>query len=116
MKYEATIPVPACWRRLIKVKFPEDLAEGTFEKQYTGIYDPNPHYNEDRCVEHTFPDGMRFILSLSHGLGLYCWQDKTSTHVVETMEKQFLSEYHHYDYDVNYHVRINWVERRPHES
>jgi len=112
MKHEATLQVPACWKELIKVEFPEDLVGITSEKQCTGIDDPKPHYDDDRCVHFAFSDGMVFALSLLSGqhnyYGKFWWAKKLSSFQLQEMET-FDSEYHYFCFGDEYHVKINWI-------
>lgn len=71
MKYSATVKVPACWRDLIQVVFPEDLAGITSEKHQKGNADPEPHYDDARRVGGRFENGADFSVELCSGQGNY---------------------------------------------
>ena len=52
---EITVQLPTCWKKLIDVTFPSDLAGVLGEKaDHWGIADPRPHYDDCRDIEGTF--------------------------------------------------------------
>ena len=115
MKYEATLRVPACWKKLIQVEFPEDLVGIKSEKQRTQIDDPEPYYDDDRCVASVFPDGTSFSIAIMSGqgnyYGKYWWEKRMSTFQLQEVDS-FCTEYHYFCAGDEYHIKIDWIERR----
>lgn len=68
---KAIVKVPACWRKLIDVVFPDNLEGITSEKDQKGNADPEPHYDDTRRIEGRFPNNEHFSLMLCSGQGNY---------------------------------------------
>lgn len=83
LKEERTLEVPAVWKKLITLSFPDDLQGVTSEKHCKGNADPEPHYDDMRACSVIFSDGVQFTLFLSSGQSNYfgwCqWENESHT-------------------------------------
>jgi len=66
------ITLPKCWKKLIDVEFPEDLAgiaDGDRVDHADG--DPAPYYDDQRDLAFKLPDGTVLTVFLCSGQGNY---------------------------------------------
>jgi hypothetical protein len=86
MKIKGTIKVPRCWKRLVETVFtdaPDGVDESIFyvvegtkhpvdsENSLKGDDDPEPHYDDSRCVLGRTEEGGTIELDLCSGQGNY---------------------------------------------
>lgn len=113
LKEERTLEVPAVWKKLIMLSFPEDLGGMTSEKFCKGNADPEPHYDDVRVCTVVFSDGVQFTLFLSSGQsnywGSYQWENEDATFEESEPLESYEDTYERESRGLHRVVHIAWV-------
>ena len=88
------ITLPECWKKLIDVEFPEDLAgikNGSRKHELVGLSDPTPYYDDQRAVTAKLRDGSTLTAFLCSGQGNYygcfdIWKGEKCVYESEPLE------------------------------
>lgn len=69
---DVSISLPAVWKKLIQIEFPDDLADIYSEKEgHTGNFDEKPHYDDTRSVAAIAKNGCKVEVTLASGQANY---------------------------------------------
>jgi len=113
-EFVAKVKVPACWKKLIDVVFPDDLEGITSEKYQNGIADPEPHYDDHRTIDGSFEDGAEFTLALSSGQGNYYGDFSVWKNGQRLTDDEPLEQFDHVEFTLedgtSYALEIEWIE------